>query len=91
MQIDVVQIIQESESFYKIFSKDREHLLKIYNHFSYFTTGYQYMPLYKSGKWDGKIKLFDFIEKRLPIGLVDQLIEFLESHQKKMLLLKIYY
>lgn len=37
------------------------------------------MPLYKSGKWDGKIKLFDFIEKRLPIGLVDQLVEFLES------------
>lgn len=75
----MVKIEQLNYSFSKVTSNDREEILKIFNYFSYFTEGYQYQPLYKQGRWDGKIKLFKFVEKLLPNGLVYQLKELLES------------
>lgn len=76
----MVRIIQEDYSKVKVLADDRDILLQIFNYFAYYVDGYKYQPLYKSGRWDGKIKLFDFIEKKLPIGLLSQLEEFLDSN-----------
>lgn len=36
---------------------------------SYYVPGYRFMPLFKSGSWDGKIYLLDLTAKTFPIGL----------------------
>ena len=76
----MVRLIQEDFSNIKVLSEDREVYLNIFNHFAYFMDGYKFMPLYKSGKFDGRIKLFDFVEKKLPIGLLSNLEEYLTSN-----------
>ena len=45
--------------------------------FSFETPGYKYMPAYKSGKWDGKTRLFNNRNGELPVGLWEYLKEFI--------------
>lgn len=45
-------------------------------HFSFYVENYKFMPAYKSGMWDGKIKLFDSRTRLLPAGLVSHLEVF---------------
>lgn len=76
IETDPIIIKQIDGSNLKIITQDKNLLLKIHNHFSYFVDGYKFMPLFKSGRWDGKNHLFDFIKKELPIGLLSELKEF---------------
>lgn len=76
----MVKIVSKDFSFANVFG-DREDLLKIFNHFGYFVANYKFQPLYKQGRWDGKIKLFNFVEKTIPLGLVPQLKQFLETER----------
>lgn len=41
--------------------------------FSFFVKGYKFMPSYKSGRWDGRIRLFNIKDRQFYIGLVDDL------------------
>ena len=45
-------------------------------YFSFFVPGYKFMPMYKSRKWDGKIKLFNQVTRELNVGLYDHLKKF---------------
>jgi len=75
----MIDIKQIDYSFAKV-SGDKEELLKIFNYFSYLVDGYQFQPLYKQGRWDGKVKMYDFVNKTMPLGLIPQLIEFLQKN-----------
>ena len=44
--------------------------------FSFETPGYKYMPAYKSGRWDGKTRLFNSRNNELPVGLWEYLQDF---------------
>lgn len=57
---------------------DRGTLQEIGDRFSFFATNYKHMPKFKSGIWDGRIKLLDFRTNLLPIGLVEDLIEWMK-------------
>lgn len=46
------------------------------NHFTFTVQGYQFMPAYKYGSWDGKIRLFNPLNHRLYVGLLTQLKTF---------------
>jgi superfamily II DNA or RNA helicase len=46
------------------------------DYFSFETPGYKYMPAYKSGRWDGKTRLFNNRNNELPVGLWDYLLDF---------------
>lgn len=72
----MISIKQLNHSFARVTSDDKEEILKIYNYFSYLVDGYQFMPLFKTGRWDGKVKLYNFIDKTLAIGLIPELIKF---------------
>ena len=48
--------------------------------FSYYVENYFYMDSYKSGNWDGKIKIFDFKNRLLPYGLLFDLIKLLKKN-----------
>ena len=46
------------------------------NHFSSFAENYKFMPKFRAGTWDGKIRMFDFRTNTMPIGLLTRLHEF---------------
>jgi superfamily II DNA or RNA helicase len=52
---------------------------EIREHFTFEVPGYKFMPSYKSGRWDGKIRLFDIRAKTLYVGLLPKLQEFAEA------------
>lgn len=79
IQTDPIIIRQKDSSNLKIITQDKNLILKIHNHFSYFVDGYMFMPLYKMGRWDGKNHLFDFANKELPYGLLDELKQFCDE------------
>lgn len=51
-------------------------LKEIHEHFSFFADGYQFSNKFIYGSWDGKIRLFEIVDKLLPIGLVGPLTSF---------------
>ena len=46
---------------------------------SYFKIGYQFMPRFRQGVWDGRIKLFSSMKKTFPAGLTFAVKEALEE------------
>lgn len=54
---------------------------EIWERFSFFVSGYKFMPKFKSGAWDGRVKLFDIRNRSFPIGLLDQLVDFLKESE----------
>ena len=57
---------------------DHGTAMEISDYFSFFAPGYKWMPAYKNGIWDGKIKLFTQ-GRNLPVGLFDSLKYFCKS------------
>jgi superfamily II DNA or RNA helicase len=51
------------------------------DYFSYFVKGYKFMPKYKFGQWDGKVRFFNGRSKQLPIGLLPELLKFCDRYQ----------
>lgn len=54
---------------------------EIWDRFSFFVQGYKFMPKFKSGAWDGKVRLFDIRTRSFPIGLLNLLIGFLKESE----------
>jgi len=48
-------------------------------YFSFFVPGYKFMPTYRNKVWDGKIRLFDYNSRTLPVGLFGKLKKFCKS------------
>ena len=48
--------------------------------FTFFVPGYKFTPTYKSGKWDGKIRLFNLRTYQIYLGLLPYVEEFCESN-----------
>ncbi len=44
--------------------------------FSFFVPGYRFMPAYKRGQWDGKIKLYNAQTKLMYVGLLQEAKKF---------------
>lgn len=60
---------------FQLFADDRKFYSDIKRYFNVYKDGYQYMPAYKNGVWDGKISLIKS-NNVIPYGLVDELITF---------------
>lgn len=48
--------------------------------FAFFVKGYKWMAAYKSGRWDGKIRLFNLRDRSFYIGLIDMLVEWCKEN-----------
>lgn len=55
---------------------DRGTLQEMADRFSFKVPGYQFMPKYKAGVWDGTLRLFNPRTQLLHIGLLDSLKDF---------------
>ena len=51
------------------------------DYFTFFVPGYKFMPSYRNGLWDGKIRLFDLRTHLLYGGLYPHLLKFAEDRE----------
>jgi len=73
--VDKITITKVNEVYMRI-ETDRGIQLEIQDHFTFEVPGYRFMPSFRSGRWDGKIRLFDIRAKTMYAGLLSKLIEF---------------
>jgi len=55
---------------------DRGILHEINDRYTFFVPNYRFMPKYRNGLWDGKLRLLDTRNQVLPHGLVTDLLKF---------------
>ena len=72
----MVEIVKLNESYIRVFC-DLDIAIELSNYFSFYTKNYKWSPKWRSGVWDGKIRLFNIKSGMLPIGLYDDLLGFL--------------
>lgn len=72
--------IQKQNNSYAQLHCNEEINHKIYTLFSAFQPGYKFNPRYKLRLWDGRIRLYSPITQLLPIGLVDNLINWCKKN-----------
>lgn len=75
MSVDV-EFIQKDEQNLIIRTKDYGIDQELSDYFSFFVDGYKFTPKFRSGQWDGKIRIFDVRYKKLPKGLLKVAIKF---------------
>ena len=78
MEYDIT--IQKQNNSYVQLHCDESLNHKIYILFSAFQPGYKFSPRYKLKVWDGKIHCYSPITQLLPIGLVDNLLNWCKKN-----------
>jgi len=74
------------EVYFKVICKSHLHSA-IRTHFSYLFPAYRFHGAYKSGRWDGKVSLYDPKEHLLPIGLYSRLVDYCKDKELELCLL----
>ena len=72
--------IYKKNNLYLFIDCDKDISREINELFSYFVKGYQYMPSYKYGSFDGKKRLYNANTQELPIGLLSDLVKFAQKN-----------
>lgn len=55
---------------------NHEWMHAIRDHFSFFVPGYQFVPAFKAGRWDGRIRMLDAKNHTFPKGLLPRLVQW---------------
>lgn len=74
-----VKLIQENPMLIKIVTEDYAYLKEIKELFTCYVDGFQYMPQYRSGSWNGKTCMIHGLNNTLPYGL---LFDFIKKHKR---------
>lgn len=71
--------IKKKNEAYLTLKGDPGVIMEISEHFTFEVPGYKFMPAYKQGRWDGRIRLYDLGKATIYSGLYVKLISFLAS------------
>jgi len=71
----LISVSKKNEAFVHV-SCDDSVSQELSEYFAFFVPGHQFQPLFKAGRWDGKIRLFDRRYCILPYGLYPHLQNF---------------
>ena len=74
-----VQIEKVNELYFRV-NCEPSIAYELNDHFAFFVPGFKYQPLFKSGRWDGKIRLFNPKVRTIRSGLLIDLIKFLNKN-----------
>lgn len=72
----MVTIEKINETYIRVYSDDRGIEQELSEYFTFEVPGAKYMPKYKSGMWDGKVRLYNLGSKLLYLGLVQSVCDF---------------
>lgn len=70
---------KKDEVHVKISCEDAGVLMEISEHFTFFVEGYRFMPSFRAGQFDGRIRLFNRQTRCLPYGLMIEAAKMLNS------------
>lgn len=80
----MIKIEKHDELKLKIETENIEFLDDLKDFLGTYVPDYFFMPMYKSGKWDGKKYFFDHINKTIPYGLLYEILEWNKSKKYKI-------
>lgn len=75
----MIRLIFKDNSF-SVIDADENILMDLWEQFSFFVPGYRFMPKFKSGIWDGKIRLINIAKREFPTGLIGQVIKWCQDN-----------
>tara|TARA_R110000765_G_scaffold9042_3_gene28562 strand:+ start:13982 stop:15496 length:1515 start_codon:yes stop_codon:yes gene_type:complete len=76
-----IKIEKVDESFVRILTEDFGILQEVQEEFSFLVPGHQWMPKFKCGMWDGKLRLLNMRNRTLPSGLLYKLLDFCKNRK----------
>ena len=83
--MDLIRVKRYNETYNKIICEP-SIAQELSEHFSFYVPGYKFMPSYKNKMWDGKIRLFNYMNCLLYSGLIDYLRDFCEQRGYELVL-----
>lgn len=63
----------------RIVTEDRKYMIGIREYFTQHVEGFQFMPMWRSGSWDGKVCMINKATNTIPYGL---LFDYIRIHKK---------
>lgn len=72
----MIQLVPFNATYIKIRCSDYGVEQELSEFFTFFAKDYKFLPAFKSGQWDGRIRLFNLRNKTLYKGLIKVLIKF---------------
>jgi superfamily II DNA or RNA helicase len=84
--LSTIQIKKHNELTLKIVTDDRGYITSLADNFTDYVDGYQHMPKWKCGQWDGKVSVFNKSDRTLPYGLLFDLIKWHRKNYKDVTL-----
>jgi superfamily II DNA or RNA helicase len=76
----MIKIEEFNETYVRVISNEWGEEQHISESFTFFVPGYRYIPSFRNGMWDGKIRLYDLRKKTIYKGLLSDLIKFLKTN-----------
>jgi superfamily II DNA or RNA helicase len=76
----MIKLTNTNNTFLKIETSDRSILNHIQESYTFDVPGAKFMQAYKSGQWDGKIRLFNLRTRQIYLGLKAKIIKFLDDN-----------
>lgn len=76
----MIKLLKKNELYIEI-QCERSIQHEIQDKFTFQVPGFQYMPRYKNGLWDGTVKLYDLRQNRFPIGLLVSLFKLAKDNK----------
>jgi superfamily II DNA or RNA helicase len=80
--MDVIYVKKINEVYLRV-DADPGILMELRDRFTFDVPQAKFMANYKTGRWDGKIRLFDYRDRTLYVGLFEKLVEFAEAEGRK--------
>lgn len=77
--MDTIKIQKLNEVYLRVRSDERSVLRELSDYFTFLVPGYRFMPAYKHGTWDGRIRLFNIRDGTIYAGLGSYINEFAEE------------
>jgi superfamily II DNA or RNA helicase len=77
--MDTITVQKLNEVYLRVRSDERSVLRELSDHFTFEVPGFRFMPSYRHGTWDGKIRLFNIQDGTIYAGLVSYIDAFAEE------------
>lgn len=74
-----IQVQKLDEVYLRVYSEDLGVESDLSDYFTYEFPGAKFTPKFRARLWDGKVRLYDSLRKKLYCGLYDYLVKFCES------------
>ena len=74
-------IVQKKDEVHVVVRAEPHITRELSDYFRFRVPGYQFMPSFRSKKWDGYIYLFSYINNTLYCGLLDRLVSFAKDRE----------